>query len=144
MAIVDYNYYSVTYGGEPIAETEFNRANIKAERIIRQITRGRAAEDTFAALPGFIQTAVKEAICAQIEYYAEVGTGVSVNGEAASEWTVGKVHIGGGRQDSGQATGASTMVCAAAYSALEQTGLLEPSVPTLGEPLAIPFPWGVV
>lgn len=144
MAIVDYAYYSVTYGGEPIAESDFTRADVKAERVIRQITRGRAAEENFAALPAFAQTAVKEAICAQIEYYAETGTAVSINGETASEWTVGKVHIGGGRQDSGQATGASTMVCAAVYSALEQTGLLDPSVPTLGEPPLVPWPWGVV
>lgn len=144
MAIVDYTYYSVDFGGEPIAESDFARAEKKAERIIKQITHGRATEDSFAALPSFQQQAVKEALCAQVEYYALNGTEISVNGETAVEWTVGKVHIGGARQNSAINTGASTMVGAAAIAALEQSGLLDPAVPVLGDPHRVPWPWGVV
>jgi hypothetical protein len=143
MAIVDYAYYSVTYGGEPIAESEFTRADVKAERVIRQITRGRAAEENFATLPAFAQTAVKEAICAQIEYYALNGLDLAVNGDTSGGWSVGKVRVDKGTQGAANAAG-STLVCAAVYSALEQTGLLNPSVPTLGEPPRVPWPWGVV
>lgn len=144
MAIVDYTYYSVDYGGEPIAESDFARAEKKAERIIKQITHGRATEATFAALPAFQQEAVTEAICAQVEYYALNGTEVSVNGETAGEWTVGKVHIGGAGQKSAIQTGASTMVGAAVIAALEQSGLLDPAVPVLGDPPRVPWPWGVI
>lgn len=141
MAIVTYEYYSTEYMGEPIAETDFPRAEAKAERIVTQITHGRTAD--FAALPAFQQDAVKEAICAQIEYYSLMGTDVSVNGESgANGWTVGKVHVNGHAGNAALRNGASTMVCAAAVAALEQTGLMNPQVDTIGELPRVPYPWG--
>ena len=140
MAIVTFSYYSTVYNGEPIAEQDFPRAESKAERLVTQITHGRAAN--FAALPAFQQEAVREAICAQIEYYGLMGLDVSIAGELSNGWTVGKVHVNGG--SSGSATGAASMACPAAIAALEQTGLLNPQVDTLGEPPRVPWPWGVV
>lgn len=141
MAIVTYTYYTTEYAGEPIAETDFPRAEAKAERLVNQITHGRAAN--FAALPEFQQQAVKEAICAQVEYYSLMGTDVSVNGETgAGGWTVGKVHVNGTGGSASGKTGASTMIGAATIAALEQTGLMNPQVPTLGEPSRVPYPWG--
>lgn len=130
MAIVNYTYYTTTYMGEPIAETEFPRAEARAERIIAQITHGRAAN--FAALPPFQQQAITDAICAQVEYYSLNGIDVSVSGETSAGWTVGKVRVDGGNKD--KCTGAASMVCAAAIAALEQTGLLNPQVATVGMP----------
>lgn len=137
MAIVSYSYYTTTYLGETIAETDFPRAEARAERVIAQITHGRATEATFAALPLFQQNAVKEAICAQVEYYALYGVEVSIAGKTADGWTVGKVRVDGG--GSKAATGAATMVCPSAIAALELTGLLDPSVPTLGDPPIVPW-----
>lgn len=135
MAIVDYTYYSDTYLGEPIAESEFPRAAAKAERLITQLTHGRAAN--YAALPLFQQQAIRDAICAQIEYYALMGTDVSINGELSGGWTVGKVKVDGGSR--AKAGAGATMVGAAAIAALEQSGLLNPQVATLGDaPIA---PW---
>ena len=145
MAIVTYSYYVTTYMGEQIAEADFPRAEAKAERLIRQITHGRAAK--FAALPVFQQDAVREAICAQVEYYALMGTDVSVTGDTAGGgWTIGSMHINGsGGSGSGSRSAlAATMVCPAAVAALEQTGLLNPQVDTLGDPPRVPWPWGVV
>lgn len=140
MAIVTFEYYKDTYLGEPIAESDFPRAEAKAERLVNQITHGRAAN--FAALPAFQQSAVKEAICAQVEYYALMGTDVSVNGDTGGNgWSIGAMRINGGAA-SGNATGAGTMIGAATIAALEQTGLLNPQVPTLGEPPRVPYPWG--
>lgn len=130
--IVTYDEYISVYCGEPIVVTEYPRAEAKAERLIKQITHGRTAD--FSALPMWQQDAVKEAIVAQVEYYAIEGMEVSVAGQSAPVWTVGKVSVGGGRQDSGKATGASTMVCPAAIAALEQTGLLNADVPTVDYP----------
>ena len=135
MAIVTYAYYTGTYLGEPIAETEFPRAEARAERAIAQITRGRSLN--FDGLPSFQQQAVKDAICAQIEYYAVNGVDVSVNGETTGGWTVGKVRVDGGSRD--KATGAVSMLCASAIATLEQTGLLNPQVQTVGMP---PQAWG--
>ena len=138
MAIVTYSYYTTTYLGETIAETDFPRAEARAERVIAQITHGRATEATFAALPLFQQNAVREAICAQVEYYALYGVEVSISGKTADGWTVGKVRVDGG--SNGKASvGAATMVCPSAIAALELTGLLDPSVPTLGDPPIAPW-----
>ena len=144
MAIVTYEYYTTTYMGEPIAETEFPRAEAKAERAVAHMTHGRATGDTFAALPPVIQNAVKEAICAQVEYYSLMGTDVSVNGDTGGAgWTVGKVTVHGAGGSSGATTGAASMLCAAAVSALELTGLLNPQVPVVSEPYITPWDWEV-
>lgn len=137
MAIVEYSYYSDTYLGEPIAVSDFPRAENRAERLITQITHGRAAN--YAALPAFQQNAIRDAICAQVEYYALNGVDISISGETSSGWTVGKVRVDGGNKN--KATGAVSMVCPAAVAALEQTGLLNGQVPTLGMPPQAPWPW---
>ena len=124
--------------GEPIADAEFPRAEARAERVITQITHGRAAD--YDALPEYQQAAVKEAICSQIEYYALYGVDVSISGRTSDGWTVGKVRVDGGA--TGSATGAASMVCPSAIAALEQTGLLNPQVDTIGEPPRTPWPWG--
>lgn len=138
MAIVSYAYYTQTYKGEAVAETDFPRLEARAERLISQITHGRAAN--YAALPAVLQEAVETAICAQIEYYALMGEDVAITGEMSNGWTVGKVHVNGSARAS--ATGATSMTCPAAIAALEQTGLLNGQVPTLGEPPSAPWPWG--
>ena len=143
MAIVTLEYYNETYLGETIAEADFPRAEARAERIIAQITHGRATAETFAALPAFQQAAVQEAICAQIEYYALYGVEVSISGKTADGWTVGKVRVDGGSSAAAR-TGAPTMVSPSAIAALEQTGLLNPHVATVGEPPQVPYPLGVI
>jgi hypothetical protein len=140
MAIVTLEQYKNKYFGEPIATDEWQCANARAERAVIQITHGRAAN--FAALPAFQQEAIRDAICAQIEYYALNGTDVAINGEnGANGWSVGKVHVNG-HANGASSAGASSMICAAAIAALEQTGLLNPQVDTVGEPSRVPYPWG--
>ena len=137
-AIVTCRYYNYEYMGEPIAEADFPIAAAKAQRLINQITHGRAAN--FAALHPSQQAAIRDAMCAQIEYYALMGTDVAVAGETSSGWTVGKVHVNGGNVN--KATGAASMVCPAAIAALEQSGLMNPQVHTYGGPAILPPPWG--
>ena len=140
MSIACYEYYIATYMGEAVDEKDFPRMAAKAERVINQITHGRAAN--FAALPSFQQEALREAVCAQIEYYALMGTDVSVNGDTGGNgWSIGEMHLNGSASASNKSTGAKTMICAAAIAALEQTGLLNPQVATVGEPAVIPWGW---
>ena len=142
MAIVCWDYYLTQYMGEPISAEEFPRAEAKAERLIDQITHGRAAK--FAALPIQQQEAVRAAVCAQIEYYALQGADISVNGSTSGNgWTVGKVRVNGSNGAWTGRSSAASMVCAAAIAALEQTGLLNPQAPTLGEPPLVGWPWEV-
>ena len=140
MAIVTYNYYSQTYCGETIAIEDFPQYEARAERQIVQITHGRAAN--FAALPAFQQVAIENAICCQVEYLINEGLEITVNGTNAGGWTVGKVRVDKGSGKS-VSVGAS-MISAGAIAELEQTGLLNPQVPTVGDPILLPFPWGVV
>ena len=131
MALVTLDYYRYTYYGEPVYDEDFPAMDAKAERLIVQITHGRAAD--FAALPAFQQEAVKQAVCAQIEYYALNGVDVSINGDTGGNgWTVGKVRVNGSG-GTGKKQAAS-MVCAAAIAALEQTGLMNPAVYTADAP----------
>ena len=130
--IVDYTYYVSVYMGEPIMGEDFPRAETKAERLIKTITHGRSAN--YDHLPEWQQAAIRDAICAQVEYYALNGTEVSVAGETAPEWSVGKVHVGGTKQGSECAAGYSSMVCPAAFTALEQTGLLNSDVAAVDYP----------
>lgn len=140
MSIVCYEYYIATYMGEAVDEKDFPRMAAKAERVIKQITHGRAAN--YAALPSFQQEALREAVCAQIEYYALMGTDVSVNGDTGGNgWSIGEMHLNGSASSANKSTGAKTMICAAAIAALEQTGLLNPQVATAGEPAVIPWGW---
>ena len=140
MSIACYEYYIATYMGEAVDEKDFPRMAAKAERVIKQITHGRAAN--YAALPSFQQEALREAVCAQIEYYALMGTDVSVNGDTGGNgWSIGEMHLNGSASSANKSTGAKTMICAAAIAALEQTGLLNPQVATVGEPAVIPWGW---
>lgn len=139
MAIVSYEYYAQNYCGETIAECQFPQYANRATRQIVNLTHGRAAN--YAVLPAFQQTAIQNAICAQIEYLYIEGKEITVNGNSAGGWTVGKVRVDKGSNSN--ATGASSMICSGAIAELEQTGLLNPQVPTLGSPVLLPYPWGV-
>ena len=141
MQIVTYEYYHNVWLGEPIAGTEFARAEAKAERAVSQITFGRSAN--FDDLPPYQREAVVSAICCQIEYYALMGTDVSINGDTGGAgWTVGKVHVNGGTGAADGRTGGKSMLCASAVAALEQSGLMNPQAALVGD-LYAPQPWEV-
>ena len=128
MAYVDYNYYTNTYRGDTISQTDFPRYEERAEELIDAVTRYRVAEMGLTAFPARVQALIQKAVCAQINYYVEYGLAVALTGQDGGGFTVGKVtvlqHYGG----SG-GTGAATMLCPQALTLLEQTGLLDPAVP---------------
>lgn len=136
VAIVTYEFYTDTYLGETIDAAEFQRYELAAERVINQITYGRAAK--YTALPIYQQEAIKTAICAQCEYYALYGIDLAAAGRQDSSFAVGKVRIDGSPAN---ATGARSMISPNSVAILEQTGLLNPAVQTVG-PAAVPMGWG--
>ena len=140
MAIVDWSYYSNVYHGKEATSDTFTALESRAEDVIGAMTRWQATEDTVASLPLMIHVLVKKAVCAQIDYFAVNGLD-SVAGGNERGWTVGKVRVDGGSSAAAR-TGAPTMVSPSAISALEQTGLLNPQVLTVGEPPLVPYPWG--
>ena len=140
MAIVDETYYNDTYYGEPVATADFPRYDARAETAIALITRGLVTADNLDDFPECIQTAYKNAICAQIEYYAINGIYVSSSGLDANDYTIGNISVRGNNTKS---SGFSSSVCPASLALLEQTGLLNPQVGTL-EPQLVPFWFGGV
>lgn len=129
MSIVSYEYYTTTYLGELVSETDFPRYDLRAESVIKQITKG--ATEHFASMPSDLQEAVQNAICAQIDYFGLYGLDVAITGRAGGGFTVGKVSVSSGAEVK---AGASSIVCPAAIAYLEQTGLLNPQVDTLDRP----------
>lgn len=129
MAIVSLEYYTNTYMGESVDSSDFPRYDLRAEALIKNITKG--ATDNFNSYSNSIKESIRNAICAQIEYFSIYGLDVAITGRQGGGFTVGKVSVTNGAQVK---TGASSMVCPLAISFLEQTGLLGPQVATVDQP----------
>nr|DAN17909.1 MAG TPA: Head Tail Connector Protein [Caudoviricetes sp.] len=138
MAIIDENYYTTVYIGQPIATADFARYEARAEDIIAGITKYQVTEEAMNNLPPQILTLYKKAICAQMEYFQYVGIDVASYGNASESFTVGKVSVSGGASIP---TWKKAIICPLAYSYLEQTGLLNPQVGIIGAPF-LPFWYG--
>lgn len=134
MALIDSEYYLVTYQGEPVDDANFPFLLRRAEDAVGALTRFQVQEDNFDQLPPIVRTLYKKAICAQIEYLQEIGTNAAITGEngMANGFTVGKVHIGGasGRKAAVQS---SVLIAPAAVAYLEQTGLISRHVDVLDD-----------
>lgn len=124
MAAVTYQYYTDTFIGDAVAASDFQKYEKRAEDIINTVVRGVDV----STLPADVQDAYKAAICYQIDYYSEVGLSTAVTGSAANSYTLGKVRV-----ENGSAyKGARSMVCPAAISILELSGLLYRGIPVKG------------
>lgn len=132
MGLVSLTYYNDVYLGEPVPETEFPRLELRAEDLILGLI-GMSATGV-GLLDEETATLVDKAICCQIEYMFEYGTGVAVYGkEAGGGFTVGKVSVNNG-SSTAAAAGARSMIAPGVYVYLERTGLLNPAVGTEPEP----------
>lgn len=139
MPYVDYAYYSGTYLGDSVSETDFPQYEARAEMIIEAVTRFYALHNGLDSLPENIQTLYKNAICAEIDYLSFVGIDTAIAGTSVSSFTVGKVSVTEGGNDINAAVG---MLAPASKMLLEQTGLMSRTVCAPVEPFA-PFPLGV-
>ena len=129
MAIVDHEFYTFTFYGETIAECEFEKYEARAQDAIFLLCRNRITEENIDTFSPVIQEAVKKAICAQAEYLSLYGLDVANTGRSSGGFTVGKVRIDGPATGAQTLTGARSSISPLAISYLEQTGLLDPSVP---------------
>jgi len=132
MAIVDFTFYYNTYLGQEADQTSFPAFEARAEDIVCAMTRWQVSEETIADLPAFVQTLVKKAICAQVDYFAVNGLD-SAAGNDGRGFTVGKVSITGKSGSEIAHKGAlSGNVSPLALMYLEQSGLMNPAVPVVG------------
>ena len=130
-AIVDFTWYSTVYMGTEADPVSFPALNAHASRVIAMMTRWQVDESNFAELPSLTQTLYKLAVCSQIDCIAVNGVESIYDGEDTVGFSVGKVRVDGKtRASAGGAMSAS--ISPAAISYLEQTGLMNPSVPAVG------------
>jgi hypothetical protein len=135
MAIVTFEYYSETYLGNQATEEDFPILDATAENIIGAMTRWKVDEETISNLPTLTQTLYKKAVCAQVDFFAVNGLdSVNVSAGADNGFTVGKVSVHGrsGADASGRL---SASIAPLVVGYLEQTGLLNPSVPVTDWPM---------
>ena len=125
--VVDYEFYTNVYKGTDADQASFPALCARASDIIGAVTHW-ADETVINSLPALFQTLYKKAICAQVDFFAINGTD-SVNETATGGFTVGKVTVQGKASAStGGKLSESISPLAIAY--LEQTGLMNPQVPT--------------
>ena len=129
MGIVDFCFYSSVYMGTDADQASFPALCARASDIIGAVTHWVDGE-TIAKLPALHQTLYKKAICAQIDYLAINGID-SLSEAATGGFTVGKVTVQG-KASNGNGGRLQDNVAPLAIAYLEQTGLMNPQVPTFG------------
>lgn len=126
MGVVDFNYYSIVYGGTDADPASFPALCARASDVIGAMTHW-VDDAKITALPAMIQTLYKKAVCAQIDFFAINGTD-SINETSSGGFTVGKVTIHGKANNNGGGK-LQESVSPMAIGYLEQTGLMNPQVP---------------
>ena len=126
MGVVDYEFYTTVYMGSDAQQASFPALCARASDVIGAVTHW-VDETVISRLPAHIQTLYKKAVCAQIDFLVINGTD-SLNETATGGFTVGKVTIQGRGQSGGGKMQESISPLAISY--LEQTGLMNPQIPT--------------
>ena len=127
MGVVDFTFYSTVYGGTDATQATFPALCARASDVVGAVTHW-ADENKVVTLPAPIPTLYKKAICAQIDFLALNGLDTLNEGETGG-FTVGKVTIHGKASTGGGKLSESISPLAIGY--LEQTGLMNPQVPTV-------------
>lgn len=127
MGVVDFTFYTDVYKGNDVDETAFPALCARALDVIGAVTHW-VDTTALARLPELVQTLYKKAVCAQVDFFALNGTD-SLNETATGGFTVGKVTVQGKANTSGGKLSENISPLAIGY--LEQTGLMNPHVPTV-------------
>mgnify|MGYP000869323556 CR=1 FL=1 len=119
MPYVDYLYYTETYKGVSVDETDFPTLEIRASEIIDELTMHKVKQGSLDTYSPFIQEQFKKAMCAQIEYIDSIG-GVDVLDEQPMQsMALGKFNYSGQNTNTGNSN-----VSPRVKSLLFPTGLL--------------------
>ena len=127
MGVVDFTFYSTVYGGTDADVQTFPALCARASDVIGAVTHW-VDDATIITLPELIQTLYKKAVCAQVDFLAINGID-SLNESETGGFTVGKVTVHGKAKEAGGKMSESISQLAISY--LEQTGLMNPQIPTL-------------
>lgn len=131
MAYITYDEYVAIYG-QNITESDFPMYAENASDLIDAVTRYRIVQcGGISALPPLVQKLVKKAAAAQVLYFVQNGLDTVMSGQSGQGFTVGKVSVSGSSSGAGGQTATQLMISPAVSVLLEQTGLMERSVPCL-------------
>lgn len=127
MGAVDYTFYTSVYMGDVATQTTFPALCARASDVVGAMTRWVDV----STLRDPVLTLYKKAVCAQIDFFGINGLDVATAGEDRG-FTVGKVTVNG-RTGGLTAVGRfADNIAPLALVYLEQTGLLNPQVETVG------------
>ena len=129
MGIVDYPFYTTVYMGNDVDQASFPALCARASDIIGAVTRWAVDENTIAKIHPMAQLLYKKAVCAQIDFL-EINGVDSLNEVATGGFTVGKVTVHG-KASNTCAGKMNESISPLAIAYLEQTGLMNPQVPTV-------------
>ena len=130
-AIVDYTWYADVYFGQEATQASFPALCARAMDIVGAMTRWQVTDDNFRDLHDLTLTLYRKAICAQVDFFAVNGLdSVNISAGVDNGFTVGKVSVHG-RSGAGLTGGMNGNVAPMALMYLEQSGLMNPSVPVL-------------
>lgn len=127
MGVVSFEFYSTVYGGTDATAQTFPALCARADDVIGAVTHW-VDETALSRMHARVQMLYKKAVCAQVDFFALNGTD-SLNETATGGFTVGKVTVHGKANASGGKLSESISPLAISY--LEQTGLMNPQVPTV-------------
>lgn len=128
MGVVDFTFYSSVYGGTDATAQTFPALCARASDVIGAVTHW-VDENKVVTLPAPVPMLYKKAICAQVDFLAINGTD-SLNENETVGFTVGKVTVHG-KANTGSGGKLSESISPLAIGYLEQTGLMNPQIPTL-------------
>ena len=126
MGVVDFEFYSQVYGGPDATAQTFPALCARASDIIGAVTHW-VDDATILTLPQLHQTLYKKAVCAQVDFLSINGMD-SLNETETGGFTVGKVTVQAKQKSGGGCFCES--ISPLAISDLEQTGLMNPQIPT--------------
>ena len=125
---VCFEYYNDIYLGQEADMASFPALCARAEDVVNALVRW---QDPSTFTP-FQMTLYKKAICAQVDFFAVNGLESAVGSDGRG-FTVGKVTVNGGQAQPGVSSGAmSGSLSPLVIMYLEQSGLMNPSVPVVG------------
>lgn len=127
MGVVDWTFYNTVYGGTDATQQTFPALCARASDVIGAVTHW-VDDATILNLPQLHQTLYKKAVCAQVDFLSINGVD-SLNETETGGFTVGKVTVHG-KTSSGNSGKLSESISPLAIGYLEQTGLMNPQVPT--------------
>ncbi len=101
MAYLTRTYYRDTFKGESVDDADFPGLLIRASEIVEEMTMYRISESGLSSYPEPVQTRIKNAICAQIEYLdanggSEMDTGADLQSAGLGKFNYTKAAGAGG------------------------------------------------